>query len=46
VQKNSKRFSEAVVREALRGSLLLRDAGRLLGIAPNKIKRYAKEIGI
>lgn len=44
--KNSKRFSEAVVREALRGSLLLRDAGRLLGIAPNKIKRYAKEIGI
>ncbi|SFK05815.1 XRE family transcriptional regulator [Methylophaga sulfidovorans] len=44
--KNSRKFSEAVITEALRGSLLLRDAGRLLGVAPNRIKRYAEEIGI
>jgi Zn-dependent peptidase ImmA (M78 family)/DNA-binding XRE family transcriptional regulator len=38
--KNSVRFSHAVVAEALSGRLLLRDAGRLLGISPSKIKTY------
>ena len=34
----SERFSKAVVSEALSGKLLLRDAGQLLNIKPNKIE--------
>ncbi|WP_193164099.1 XRE family transcriptional regulator [Microbulbifer hainanensis] len=40
-------FSRAVVTEALNGQLLLRDAGHLLGgIKPNKIKIFARELGV
>jgi len=42
----SDRFSKAVVSDALSGRLLLRDAGQLLGIKPNNIIKYAKELGI
>jgi hypothetical protein len=35
-----------VVSEALSGRLLLRDAGQLLGMKPNHISKYAKELGI
>lgn len=42
----SDRFSKAVVSNALSGRLLLRDAGSLLGIKPNNIVKYAKELGI
>jgi Zn-dependent peptidase ImmA (M78 family) len=42
----SDRFSRAVVSEALSGRLLLRDAGQLLGMKPNHISKYAKELGI
>lgn len=39
-------FSKAVLREALSGKLLLRDAGHLLNIKPHKIETFAKELGI
>lgn len=40
-------FSRAVVREALSGQLLLREAGQLLGgIKPGKIAQFAKELGL
>lgn len=42
----SDKFSQAVVSEALSGRLLLRDAGHLLGMKPNHISKYAKELGI
>lgn len=42
----SKKFSQAVAREALNGKMLLRDAGRLLNVKPDKIKKFAKELGI
>lgn len=42
--KNSKRFSRAVLTETLSGRLLLRDAGKLLGIQPAKIKTYAEKV--
>lgn len=44
--KNSLRFSQAVVSEALSGRLLLREAGRLLGVQPNKIRQFAEQMGI
>jgi len=44
--KNSERFSRAVVTEAFSGRLLLRDAGKLLGVNPSKVKEYAKRLGI
>jgi Zn-dependent peptidase ImmA (M78 family)/DNA-binding XRE family transcriptional regulator len=44
--KNSLRFASAVVTEALSGRMLLRDAGRLLGVPPNKIQAFGKQIGI
>ena len=39
--KNSHRFSNAVITETLSGRLLLRDAGRLLGVQPSKIREFA-----
>lgn len=39
--KNSKRFARAVLTEALSGRLLLRDAGRLLGVQPGKLRLLA-----
>lgn len=42
--KNSKRFSRAVLTETLSGRLLLRDAGKLLGIQPAKIRTYAEKV--
>lgn len=42
----SESFSRAVVSEALSGRVLLRDAGNLLGMKPDKITRYARELGI
>lgn len=44
--KNSFRFSQAVVTEALSGRLLLREAGRLLGVQPSKIREFAGQLGI
>ncbi|MDN6881998.1 XRE family transcriptional regulator [Variovorax sp. CAN2819] len=44
--KNSRRFAQAVVTEALSGRLLLREAGRLLGVQPNKIREFAEQIGV
>ncbi|MDP2830217.1 MAG: XRE family transcriptional regulator [Sulfuricellaceae bacterium] len=41
--KNGQRFSLAILSEALSGRMLLRDAGRLLGVQPAKIGVYAKE---
>jgi Zn-dependent peptidase ImmA (M78 family)/DNA-binding XRE family transcriptional regulator len=43
--KNSAKFSKALLGEALTGRVLLRDASRLLGIAPAKLKTYADEVG-
>lgn len=42
--KNSKRFSRAVLSEALSGRLLLREAGKLLGVQPAKVQTYAEKI--
>lgn len=42
----SKIFSKAVTSEALNGNVLLRDAGKLLDVKPNKIESLAREIGI
>ncbi len=42
----SERFSKALVSEALSGRVLLRDAGKLLGMAPGNIGKFAKELGI
>ena len=44
--RNGRRFTEAVVQSAFERNLLLRDAGRLLGVNPSKIGRLAQEIGI
>lgn len=43
--KNSRRFTQAVVAEALSGRLLLREAGRLLGVQPSKIREFAEQVG-
>jgi len=44
IVKNSKAFAKAVCHEALRGTLLLRDAGHLLNIPPNKVKEFARNL--
>lgn len=44
IVKNSKAFAKAVCHEALRGTLLLRDAGNLLNIPPNKVKEFARNL--
>lgn len=43
--KNSTRFARAVIAEAFSGRLLLRDAGRLLGVQPSKIRDFAGQLG-
>ncbi len=42
----SNQFAEAVVSEALSQRLLLRDAGLLLDLKPNRIESFAGELGI
>lgn len=42
----SERFSKALVSETLSGRMLLREAGKLLGMKPHNITKYAKELGI
>jgi len=42
--RNSRLLSRAVVHETLSGRMLLRDAGKLLGIPPNKIPNYEKRV--
>lgn len=43
--KNSARFARAVIAEAFSGRLLLRDAGKLLGVQPSKIRDFAEQLG-
>ncbi len=43
--KNSMRFAKAVVAEAFSGRMLLRDAGKLLGVQPAKIRTFAEQLG-
>jgi Zn-dependent peptidase ImmA (M78 family)/transcriptional regulator with XRE-family HTH domain len=42
--KNSVRFARAVIAEAKSGRLLMRDAGRLLGVQPSKINVFAEQL--
>lgn len=42
----SENFAQAIVSEALSGRVLLRDAGHILGMKPNNISVFAKELGI
>lgn len=42
--KNSTRFSRAVLTETMSGRMLLRDAGRLLGVQPANLKTYANKL--
>jgi Zn-dependent peptidase ImmA (M78 family)/DNA-binding XRE family transcriptional regulator len=42
----SERFAKALVTETLSGRVLLRDAGKLLGMAPSNISTFATELGI
>ncbi len=44
--KNSARFARAVIAEAFSGRLLLRDAGKLLGVQPAKIRDFAVQLGV
>ena len=46
IARNGGQFSQAVLRETLSGRMLMRDAGRLLGIQPATIRGYAKEFGL
>lgn len=43
--KNSARFAKAVMAEAFSGRLLLRDAGKLLGVQPAKLRAFAERLG-
>lgn len=45
MSKNSERFAKAVTAEALSGRLLLRDAGKLLGVQPAKIRQFSEQLG-
>jgi Zn-dependent peptidase ImmA (M78 family) len=44
--QTSERFARALLSETLSGNVLLRDAGHLLGIKPNKITKFAKEFNL
>lgn len=43
--KNSTRFAKAVIAEAFSGRLLLRDAGKLLGVQPANLRAFAEQLG-
>ncbi len=42
--RNGRSFTKAVVREAMRGGMLLRDAASLLGVQPGKIRELYERI--
>jgi len=42
--RNSPTFARAVLNEALEGRMLLRDAGQLLSIKPDKLKQLARKL--
>jgi Zn-dependent peptidase ImmA (M78 family) len=44
--RNGQQFTSAVLRSALEYKLLFRDAGKLLGLSPSKIVRFAQKAGI
>jgi Zn-dependent peptidase ImmA (M78 family) len=44
--QTSTRFAEALLPETLSGNVLLRDAGSMLGVKPDKIEKLAKEFSI
>ena len=44
--RNGRRFTDAVLQSVSERRLLLRDAGKLLGVNPSKIERLAQEIDI
>lgn len=44
--RNGRRFTDVVVRAALEQRLLLRDAGRMLGLQPSNIGKLAREMGV
>lgn len=44
--QTSTRFAEALLSETLSGNVLLRDAGSMLGVKPDKIEKLAKEFNI
>ncbi|MCB4745717.1 MAG: XRE family transcriptional regulator [Sulfurovum sp.] len=41
-----KHFTNAILISALNGKVMLRDAGRLLGLSPSKLFNLAKDIGV
>ena len=42
--RNSTRLSKAVLAQAQSGQILLRDAGKLLGVQPAKLKTYGMKL--
>ncbi|MDV3251990.1 ImmA/IrrE family metallo-endopeptidase [Devosia sp. BK] len=42
--RNGRRFTKSVISEAMRGTLLLRHAGSLLGIQPGKIRKMHERL--
>ncbi|NBA98619.1 ImmA/IrrE family metallo-endopeptidase [Pseudomonas sp. R5(2019)] len=44
VAKNSARFSRAVLAQTMSGRMLLRDAGKLLGVQPANLQTYARKL--
>lgn len=44
--RNSKTFTSAVVQRARANGILLRDAGKLLGVSPARISKLATHIGV
>ncbi len=44
--RNSKTFTNAVVQQAKANGILLRDAGKLLGVSPASISKLATHIGV
>ena len=44
--KNSYALSTAVITETLSGRMLMRDAGKLLGLSPNSIRTYARKLSL
>ncbi len=44
--RNSKLFTAAVIRQALSHRMLLRDAGKLLGVKPSYLRTQAQKMGL